>query len=107
MGPRRATRYEGGVHKNCGADAALQDEVKSLPEITSAVQELANVGQLDRDVRTALIDLLETRDARLRRATVDSLAKFDDAVSRKALARHYETSVIPREKRAIEATFGR
>ena len=73
----------------------------------AAVEALPEVAELDRDARAALIALLQTRDGRLRRATVSSLAKFDDATSRAALARHYERSVIPRERRAIEATFGR
>ena len=73
----------------------------------AAVRALGNVAVGDRAVRTALIGLLETRDARLRRAAVNSLVAFDDAVANGALARHYERSVVPREKRAIEATFGR
>ncbi|MDF1800385.1 MAG: M1 family aminopeptidase [Planctomycetota bacterium] len=82
---------------------------KSLETATrvAAVEALPKVAELDRNARTALIALLQTRDARLRRATVASLAQFDDATSRAALASHYKRSVVPRERRAIEATFGR
>jgi len=73
----------------------------------AAVRGLGQLKQLNKSARTALIGLLGTDNARLRRSVVDSLAKFDDAVSRTALKDFYSQTVFPREKRAIEAAFGR
>lgn len=96
------------------------DNVRSTPQLIewatdrtagsgariAAVRGLGELKQLDKDARRALIELLGTRDMRLRRSVVDSLAKYDDAVSRTALKDFYAQTVFPREKRAIEAAFG-
>ena len=72
----------------------------------AAVRGLGKLAPLDKDARTALIDLLGSSNGRLRRAAVDSLAAYDDAVSKTALRDYYALSVSPREKRTIEAAFG-
>ena len=74
---------------------------------TAAVEGLAKRGQLDRDARGVLIEMLGERDFRLRGAVVRGLADFKDSASRTALQRFYSKSVFPREKRAIEAAFGK
>jgi aminopeptidase N len=74
---------------------------------TAAVKGLAKVGQLDRDARAVLIEMLGEKDFRLRGAVVRGLAEFKDSASRTALQRFYSNSVFPREKRAIEAAFGK
>ena len=73
----------------------------------AAVEGLAKVGQLDRDARGVLIDMLAVKDFRLRGAVVRGLTEFKDSASRNALQRFYSESVFPREKRAIEAAFGK
>jgi aminopeptidase N len=73
----------------------------------AAVAGLADRGQLDQRARKALIGMLKEEDFRLRGAVVKSLTEFKDGASRKALQTFYSESVFPREKRAIEAAFGK
>ena len=73
----------------------------------AAVRGLGQGTTLDKKARTTLIGLLGERNAGLRRAVVESLASYDDAVSKTALRDYYALSVSPREKRTIEAAFGR
>jgi aminopeptidase N len=97
------------------------DNVRAVPQLVlwatdptagsgariAAVRGLGELKQLDKEARQALIGLLGTHNARLRRSVVESLAKYDDAVSKTALQDFYAQTVFPREKRAIEAAFGR
>ena len=72
----------------------------------AAVRELGELKQLDKEARRTLIELLGSDNAKLRRAAVEGLANYGDAVSKTALRDFYAQSVFPREKRAIEAAFG-
>ena len=73
----------------------------------AAVGGLTKLGQRDKAARAALIGMLDEDSFRLRVAVVRSLSEFKDAASKNALQRFYARSVFPREKRAIEAAFGK
>ena len=81
------------------------DSSAGLNARVAAIGGLGRLDLLDRDARSTLLELLKSEQNGIRRAVVDSLAKYDDAVSRKALQTYYKTTVSPREKRTIEAVF--
>ncbi len=83
------------------------DKSASPEARSAAVAGLAKHGQLDKDARGVLIEMLNEQDFRLRGAVVRSLAEFKDGASRNALQKFYARSVFPRERRAIEAAFGK
>ena len=90
------------------ASQLIQWATDSSAGLNARVAAIGGLGRLDlleRDARSTLLELLKSEQNGIRRAVVDSLAKYDDAVSRKALQTYYKTTVSPREKRTIEAVF--
>lgn len=73
----------------------------------AAVKSIGKLDRLDRETRRTLVELLHADNARLRRAAVGSLTKFNDAISKTALRDYYATTVSTGEKRTIEAAFER
>ena len=71
-----------------------------------AVQEIAKLARGRASVSKFLVQMLKVDDFRLRGAVVEALGDFQDPSTRAKLYDYYQTSVFPREKRAIEASMG-
>ncbi|MCP3917832.1 MAG: hypothetical protein GY711_19985 [bacterium] len=88
--------------RRIGLDRSAVDLVRA-----EAVRQLGKFGADDAQVRSELIGLLESRLGRVRLEAVKALAALSAEDARSALVDFYTASVYPRERRAIEAAFGR
>ncbi len=90
-------------------DLALQESEPPLARIAAA-RGLARFARGSRRARDELTKLLSTANGKLRQETVQLLAALmdeEDPELTQALSAHYESSVSPRERRAIEASFAK
>ncbi len=72
---------------------------------TAAVQALGRVKIRREEAARALVDQLDSSSARVRRAAVEALGRLEQSAALPFLSELYESSVFPRERRAIEAVF--
>ena len=73
---------------------------------TVAIVELAKLARGRASIADFLVSMLDEEDFRLRGAVVEALGEFKDPSTRSKLYDYYQSTVFPREKRAIEAALG-